>query len=455
MYAQMCKSLTLGTAVFAAGSLCALPISHATAATTVKVTNCNDTGPGSLRDAAARAATGDVIDLRTAGCSRIKLAGQPITLPQAVIRIIGPGRYKMVIDGDYKSSVLRHTGSNTLWVQDVSVEHGAHKVYAGQDMAQGGCIYSNGVVRIDGTEVRHCGAYGTQGAQGGGIFAARDVNANSSAVFSNDAVAFNGRYAYGGGIYARRAAHLDRTRVLANSSTSNGGGLYAPTLQARYSTFANNYAKSSGGGIYIYGFLSNISNSTISGNAAEGSGGGMRSGDGMNSATTTITNSTISNNRAASSSAVAAIGELMFAYSTVAFNETGWQKDASFCSYAAVSQGDSYYGQTRLDNSILSNNTCAGKPALDISWVDGSWTVAEYSIVSNPQYPIKNTISDDPKLQPLANNGGPTLTHALGDGSPAIDIGTNLYSELTAWDQRGPGYPRLKGNERDAGAYER
>jgi hypothetical protein len=65
----------------------------------------------------------------------------------------------------------------------------------------------------------------------------------------------------------------------------------------------------------------------------------------------------------------------------------------------------------------------------------------------------------DPKLGPLANNGGKTKTHALLGGSRAIDAGDN--SILPATDQRGAGFPRKKdGNFNgvpvvDIGAFER
>jgi hypothetical protein len=58
----------------------------------------------------------------------------------------------------------------------------------------------------------------------------------------------------------------------------------------------------------------------------------------------------------------------------------------------------------------------------------------------------------DPLLGPLDDNGGPTLTHALLSGSPAIDAGNNAYA--SDWDQRGPGYPRIVNGIIDIGAFE-
>src|SRR5262249_32666420 len=58
----------------------------------------------------------------------------------------------------------------------------------------------------------------------------------------------------------------------------------------------------------------------------------------------------------------------------------------------------------------------------------------------------------DPKLGPLQDNGGPTLTHALLPGSPALDAGDNAGAPTH--DQRGPGFPRIFGGTIDIGAFE-
>jgi hypothetical protein len=58
----------------------------------------------------------------------------------------------------------------------------------------------------------------------------------------------------------------------------------------------------------------------------------------------------------------------------------------------------------------------------------------------------------DPLLGPLQDNSGPTITHALLPGSPAIDAGNNAYA--TEFDQRGPGYPRIVSGTIDIGAFE-
>lgn len=61
-----------------------------------------------------------------------------------------------------------------------------------------------------------------------------------------------------------------------------------------------------------------------------------------------------------------------------------------------------------------------------------------------------NLLNADPQVGPLQDNGGPTRTHALLVGSPAIDAGTN--SGVAATDQRG--FPRISNGITDMGAYE-
>ena len=65
-----------------------------------------------------------------------------------------------------------------------------------------------------------------------------------------------------------------------------------------------------------------------------------------------------------------------------------------------------------------------------------------------------STLPLDPRLGPLGNNGGPTLTHALliSPNSPALNAG--LSTDAPPYDQRGPGFPRVAGRAIDIGAFE-
>jgi hypothetical protein len=63
-------------------------------------------------------------------------------------------------------------------------------------------------------------------------------------------------------------------------------------------------------------------------------------------------------------------------------------------------------------------------------------------------------INIDPMLGPLQDNGGPTFTHALLLGSPAINAGDPNFVEPPDYDQRGPGYHRVRGDRIDVGSFE-
>ena len=63
-------------------------------------------------------------------------------------------------------------------------------------------------------------------------------------------------------------------------------------------------------------------------------------------------------------------------------------------------------------------------------------------------------INTDPVLGPLQDNGGPTFTHALLPGSPAINTGDPNFVGPPDYDQRGPGYDRVRGGRIDVGSFE-
>ena len=98
-----------------------------------------------------------------------------------------------------------------------------------------------------------------------------------------------------------------------------------------------------------------------------------------------------------------------------------------------------------LLNSLLAYNSPSN--------ILGTLTDAGHNLSSDFSYLLSGPGSAsglDPKLGPLANNGGPTLTLALLPGSPAIDAGNTAAAPPT--DQRG--VPRTYGQAADIGAFE-
>ena len=63
-------------------------------------------------------------------------------------------------------------------------------------------------------------------------------------------------------------------------------------------------------------------------------------------------------------------------------------------------------------------------------------------------------INTNPLLGPLQNNGGPTFTHQLLPGSPAINAGDPNFVGPPDYDQRGPGFPRVVNGRIDKGSFE-
>jgi len=63
-------------------------------------------------------------------------------------------------------------------------------------------------------------------------------------------------------------------------------------------------------------------------------------------------------------------------------------------------------------------------------------------------------INTNPLLGPLQNNGGPTFTHALLPGSPAVNAGDPNFVGPPDYDQRGPDFPRVVNGRIDKGSFE-
>lgn len=103
----------LGASLVIAGVGATAP---AQAATRV-VSNCNDSGAGSLRRAVSDAASGDVIDLTGLTCNRIVFVLGWITVAQEDLRLVGPGRFALTLDGNNTVRIFRHTGGGTLRIE--------------------------------------------------------------------------------------------------------------------------------------------------------------------------------------------------------------------------------------------------------------------------------------------------------------------------------------------------
>ena len=423
------KQALLGASLVAIGAL--LP--SAAHAVTRVVSNCNDSGAGSLRSTVSAAASGDTIDLTRLTCSRILLTSGWITVGQDNLRLVGPGRMQFTLDGNNTVRVFRHTGGGTLRIEHMSLANGRYR-------GRGGCILSEaGSVELIRARVHHCRVDG-QVTSGGGIAANGTVTLSYSSVFANSTANFGP----GGGISAFGGVTLYRSQVYGNVG-GQGGGISTSEAAITYSLIHGNQG-AFGGGIVASRLV--LNKSTVSGNVARPHpflartwGGGISAGSGS-----LVIDSTISGNTAPTVGG-ALFGDVTIINSTIAFNQDQTANPEDNQCDGALSAG-----LLHLESSIVARNACGAGPPWDIDFatIEGSNNLIEWSKSDVPRDTILYT---DPRLAPLAENGGPTRTHLPMADSLAIDRGNNDFNR--EFDQRGPGFPRVKGAFPDIGATER
>jgi hypothetical protein len=232
----------------------------------------------------------------------------------------------------------------------------------------------------------------------------------------------------------------------------------------------------SGSGVLNYGFLT-ILNSTVSGNSAgQGyDGGGISSGTFKTPASVTVVNSTISGNSASGAGG----GIANYYWGVTIVNSTISGNLAGDAGGAIVN----YAGGVQIANSTLSGNSAASGGGIDnvggqfggrietgntifnagasgenIFNNGGTITSHGYNVCSDNGGGLLNgpgdQINTDPLLGPLQDNGGPTFTHMLLPGSPAIDAGDPNFTPPPFRDQRGPCFHRVFSRRIDVGSVE-
>jgi hypothetical protein len=333
------KSLTIGAVLF-----CAIAVS--VDADIITVTNTNDSGPGSLRQALAIANDGDTID--ATGVSGVITLTSGTLLVNHSVTINGAGADVLAVDGNMGSRVFQTVSAKTVTISAFTIRNG----HAGADGA--------GVDNEDGgtMTISNCTISGNTAGLGAGIFNGSMLTVANTTFSDNMA-------ASGGGIY------------------NSGGGM----LTITNSTFSGNSA-SSGGGIFNIGAFA-ITNSTLSGNSSVGLGGGI-----LNTQTLEIGNT-------------------------------------------VLKAGDSGANISNLGGTVTSFG-------YNLSSDDGGGSLIGPG----------DQINTDPLLGPLQDNGGPTFTHALLPGSAAIDAGDPNFTPPPFFDQRGPGFSRVRNGRIDKGSFE-
>jgi CSLREA domain-containing protein len=275
-----------------------------------------------------------------------------------------------------------------------------------------------------------------------------------------------------GTLIVRECVLTENRGELSGTEPSYGGAIYnwGGSLTVEASTIAGNTAVN-GGGIASMRTASGTSvvtirRSTISGNTANGgSGGGIyNEANGPDEvADVTVTNSTLSGNSATPAGFFGGAGGAIYNFGRTSGAVHVSFQDCTISDNNAPSAGSIYnrsFSATAvltLRNTILKTGTTGsnfinadgsinslGNNLCNDDAAAGDAGTGPGGHLSGPG-DIRNT---DPLLGPLQDNGGPTQTHALLNGSPAINAG--VTSSETSKDQRG--YPRRATN--DIGAFE-
>jgi len=260
---------------------------------------------------------------------------------------------------------------------------------------------------------------------------------------TNSTVSSNTTPDRGGGIQNTGTLTLTNSTVSGNTATNGGGGIFSlnGTLTLTDSTVSGNSVIStsnSGGGISAQGGTMTLTNCTVSGNSATNGGGGIRTTGG----TVTLTGVTVTDNHSDSDNSGAGTGGGIIMLS------------GTLLRLRSTIVADNYRGSGTGTEDDIGGGSVDASSSYNLIGTGGAGGLTNGT--NGNQVGVA-----DPGLLPLANNGGPTQTHALSGASPAIDKG-NAFGSTT--DQRGvtrptdlddAHYPDAAGGDAtDIGAFE-
>ncbi len=419
----------------------------------------NNDGDCSLREAIRAANTdtavdgcpaGSGVDTITvpAGVYKLSVAGTnedagatgDLDITAGVV-INGAGVGKTIIDGDGLDRVFEvigpPSGSFAVIISGMTVRNG-HAV----DPPHGGGIEIAGNVQVTLRNIE----FADNRSDGGG--GAIDISDYATVTLMNAILRDNRAELSGGGVFhGGNTLIIQNSAIQGNFALRDGGGVlvtvYAVT-QIFNSTISGNFAKAvtfqeGGGGLRSTGGTVTLTNSTISGNTTNGHGGGIYNSNVIGvQGTITLINVTVANN-------------------TSDVDQNGYGAGGGIYNDPDTA-GAPKKSVVRMKNTLIAGNTDPnGNPDC---W--GTLSSLGYNLIQtvSGQCTIVgsttgNITGQDPKLLPLADNGGNTRTHALQSTSPAIDAGTNNGCPPT--DQRGVARKDGDGDNTvtcDIGAYE-
>ena len=359
------------------------------------VTNLNNAGTGSLRDAItqANAATGTDQIFFTAGLTGTISLRSELLISDSVI-IVGPGIVSLTLDGGGFNRCFAISDSKatkiSVQISGMALTNGSPGTSTTNNSNDGGLIYNNENLLLDLVDL----STGTFASRGGAVFAdtGSQVDITRSSIHDNTA-------SEGGAIYSLRATvNVDASSIFTNVGFDNGGGIFylGGKGSLTSSTFYGNSCDTDGAAIFaITAANLYLRSCTIVGNTSDANNGGAGvgalttapEGGGSNNGTAALVNCLIANN----------------------FNSTHQFDPDIYGVFNAAS----------VNNYVSSSNT-GGFNGL-VNGVNGN---------------VLNVFTyTDPGLSAFQDNGGSTQTILPAPGSLIINMGYNAVPDLI--DQRG------------------
>jgi hypothetical protein len=469
------------------------PLESRALLSTFAVRNLNDTGPGSLRAAISRAEAapgGGTVTFASRLAGTINL-GSPLEI-SGNLTIQGPGASAIALNGQYATQDLVVDAGATASISGLTVTGGfgtagggllnqgnltlANMTFRNDDAGDGGPVagdlpgtggaidnVAGATLMISSSQFTRNYAYN---GQGGGAIANAGSLTLSTSTFTGNTVRYGGIAdgPDGAALYNTAMANVDLCTFTANSLNSVDS---TGALTLRRSTITGD----SMDGVVCSG-TATIDSCTVSGNGAGGgssvysNGGVFVSRGGM----VTLVNCTLAYNQGAGLMVMRGLTATVrptvvsIAECTIAGN-TGTAPSTDTVAGAGINVvGVGLSTQISLHNTIVAGNTVvpSGGTALLHDLYTGTkppqYVSLGYNLIQAAVGVTYSGTTDgniygvDPKLGPLANNGGPTQTMALLAGSAAIDAGDPNQLGLPPIDQRG--LPRMAHGRIDIGAFE-
>ena len=409
-------------------------------AVTHTVTNTNDSGPGSLRQAIAVAASGDTITFDAS------LAGQTITLASQLninknLIIDGSGLNPRVeISGGNAVRIFLVDAASTIapTIKNVVLKEGKQTGSSYTNFGGAMFVGGNTTLMIENVRITNNSAYSA-----GAIY----ISPYAVVTISNSEITGNSADLEAGAILVKSIGILNlRSSVISNNVSIGAGAIYfsgaTNSSIVENNLFAYNSALLGGA---ITGQLGNakieIRNNLFTGNHATGS---YQAGGAVYFSASTIPTLVILENNSFYNNVAAGIGGGAYLAAAADF----YLINNTFSNNTATTGGNLYLSGgvsvPRMYNNIIANNAGGGDCyAFYNSYINGSNNLVEDGS-------CMPTITGDPMLSPLADNGGSTQTMALLPGSPALNTGNAANCPPT--DQRGVARPQ--GSGCDIGAFE-